>query len=171
MASAAQPRPRSALVGEEIVLTLFDLANHLQKRGERIARRGGLTTREWLLLLQVSGDPSFPGGPCHDGRAGGPLPSAIAEARGVSRANISGLLRSLLRRGLVRQVAGARDRRQRGLRLTGKGRRALSAIQPVRRRANRLLLARLGAAERRRLRDSLRTCLGTVLEEREEAYL
>jgi hypothetical protein len=52
--------PGTASVEESIVLTLFDLSNHLGKLGEGLAGRAGLTTQQWLLLLQVAGDPNFP---------------------------------------------------------------------------------------------------------------
>jgi DNA-binding MarR family transcriptional regulator len=150
-------------VEESIVLTLVDLSNHLQKRGERIARKAGLTAQQWLLLLHVAGDPPSPNG--------APLASGIAEARGVSRASVSVLLEGLVRRRLVRRVAIPGDRRQRALVITPAGRRALRTLEPGRRRANRLLVKRLKQRRRRELLEDLRICLDTVLKEREEAYL
>ena len=55
----AQPKFRRS-IEESIVLTLFDLANHLSKSGELMSREIGLTVKEWILLLQVAGDPNFP---------------------------------------------------------------------------------------------------------------
>jgi DNA-binding MarR family transcriptional regulator len=158
-----------AQVEVAIVLALFDLSNHLLRRGERIARRGGLTAQQWFLLLHIADDPSLPTGAGRSDREPGVLASSLAEARGVSRANISGLLGSLLRRKLVRQRPDPRDGRRRRLEATEAGRRALAAIEPARRKANRLLLAGLSPGERRLLLGWLRGCLGVVLRERGEA--
>jgi DNA-binding MarR family transcriptional regulator len=152
--------PARPSVEETIVLVFFDLANELGKLGEEIAARAGLTTQQWLVLLQVAGDPNFVG-PDTGLRspARGVMASEIAEARGVSRANVSGLVCQLIRKGLVEQRAEPGDRRRKGLFVTTDGRAALASLEGVRRRANRALLADLSAGERRQLLGSLQRCL------------
>ena len=83
----------------------------------------------------------------------------IAEARGVSRASVSTLVAQLLAKGLIRQEAEAGDRRRKGLSVTAKGRASLARLEARRRRANRALLAELGAPERALLLHALRACL------------
>ena len=73
------------------------------RRGERLAAEAGLTTQQWIVLLQIAGDPNFPGAPRR--RPVGVLPSEIAAARGVSRATVSAIVSALLERGLVEQIA------------------------------------------------------------------
>ncbi|MEO8501283.1 MAG: MarR family transcriptional regulator [Vicinamibacteria bacterium] len=152
--------PEKASVEESIVLAVLDLSNQLGKLGEGLAAQAGLTTQQWLVLLQVAGDPNF-----HqpDGRParmkGGVLGSEIAEARGVSRASVSTLVAQLLAKGLIRRQAEASDRRRKGLSITAKGRAALARLDASRRRANRVLLAELGARERVVLLDAVRACL------------
>jgi len=142
------------------VLAVLDLSNQLGKLGEGLAAHAGLTTQQWLVLLQVAGDPNF-----HrpSGRAvlptGGVLGSEIAEARGVSRASVSTLVAQLLGKGLIRRQAEASDRRRKGLSITAKGRAALARLDASRRRANRVLLAELSGKERVVLLRSLRACL------------
>jgi DNA-binding MarR family transcriptional regulator len=157
------PPFRRAEIEEAVVLAFFDLANHLSRRGEGLARRAGLTTHQWLTLLQIAGDPAFASGT--RGAGDGVLASAIAEARGVSRASVSAIVAGLLARGLVRQVAVPEDRRRRRLEVTEAGRRALGAIEPARRRANRALLAELSPRERRQLLGHLRSCLRALAAE------
>jgi DNA-binding MarR family transcriptional regulator len=152
------------------VLSLLDLANHLQRRGEKLAARGGLTTQQWFLLLHIAEDPRFPSGARAGSAEPGVLASGIAEARGVSRANISSLLRGLLSRGLVGQIEDPSDRRRRRLVVTATGRAALAAIEPGRRFANRSLLRGMSPAEREAFLGHLRNCLETIEREREEAY-
>ena len=142
------------------MLAVLDLSNQLGKLGEGLAAQAGLTTQQWLVLLQVAGDPNFH---APDGRApgakGGVLGSEIAEARGVSRASVSTLVAQLLARGLIRRQAEALDRRRKGLSVTARGRASLALLDASRRRANRILLAELGSSERAVLLRSLRACL------------
>jgi DNA-binding MarR family transcriptional regulator len=158
--SPARDRRRPA-VEESIVLTLFDLSNHLTRGGEKLAALGGITARQWLLLLHVAGDRNWPWPGGVDEPAGA-LASEIADLRGVSRAHISAVLASLRRKGLVRQVPDHADRRRKRLTPTAAGRRALRRIEPARRRANRHLLAGLKPAERRKLLTGLESCLRTL---------
>ena len=142
------------------MLAVLDLSNQLGKLGEGLAAHAGLTTQQWLILLQVAGDPNF-----HqpDGRAarpsGGVLGSEIALARGVSRASVSTLVAQLLGKRLIRRQPEASDRRRKGLSITAKGRRALARLDASRRLANRVLLAELGGKERAALLRSLHACL------------
>jgi DNA-binding MarR family transcriptional regulator len=152
--------PAKASVEESIVLAVLDLSNQLAKLGEGLAAHAGLTTQQWLVLLQVAGDPNFH---APDGRVarskGGVLGSEIALARGVSRASVSTLVAQLLGKGLVRQQPEAGDRRRKGLSISAKGRSALTRLDARRRRANRTLLGELGVKERAVLLHALRACL------------
>ena len=147
---------------ESLILTLLDLANHLTRNGERIARREGLTAQQWLLLLQIAGDPNFPnlGATAETGSA--VLASNIAAARGVSRPTISALVSSLVQRGLASQTEDPGDRRQKALRATPAGLEVLDRIQEPRHSANQALLADFDASEIERVLRVLRSCLDTL---------
>jgi len=153
--------PRLArTVEDSIVLTLFDIANELGKLGEDVASRAGLTTQQWLMLLQIAGDPNFAAP--QDGSLPGSMgimASEIARLRGVTRANVSILVAQLVKGGLVEQKEQPADRRRKHLVVTAAGRRALAGIEPARREANKNLFAGLTATERRQLLGLLRTCL------------
>jgi DNA-binding MarR family transcriptional regulator len=157
MARAVSDR---ASVEESIVMALFNLSHQVGKLGEGLAAHAGLTTQQWLVLLQVAGDPNFY---VSDGKAsrskGGVLGSEIALARGVSRASVSTLMAQLLGKGLIRQQSEAGDRRRKRLSVTAKGRATLARLNASRRRANRTLLAELDARERAALLHALRACL------------
>lgn len=146
-------------VEEGVVLALFDVTNQLHKLGDEVAAGAGLTTQQWLVLLQVAGDPNFHQpvrSPADDADTVG---SGIARARGVTRANVSTLVAQLVAKGYLRQQEQTRDRRRKRLLITEQGRRALAAIEPARRDANRKLLGGLDVAERAQLLRSLRACL------------
>jgi DNA-binding MarR family transcriptional regulator len=147
---------------ESLILTLLDLANHLTRNGERIAREEGLTAQQWLLLLQIAGDPNFPGlgAPAE---AGTPvLASTIATARGVSRPTISALVGSLVQKGLVSQAEEPGDRRQKALLATPAGLAVLARIEPARHRANKALLADFEPSEISLVLRILRSCLDAL---------
>ena len=147
---------------ESLILTLLDLANHLTRNGERLARQEGLTAQQWLLLLQIAGDPNFPRlGPATDS-VGAVLASNIATARGVSRPTISALVSSLVEKGLVSQAEDPGDRRQKALRATPAGLAILDRIEPARHRANQELLADFKPAEISAALHLLQSCLGTL---------
>jgi DNA-binding MarR family transcriptional regulator len=147
-------------VEEGVVLALFDIANQLYKLGDAVAAGAGLTTQQWLVLLQIAGDPNF-ARPVRAGGAGDTdtVGSSIARARGVSRANVSTLVSQLIAKGYVRQQEHARDRRRKQLLVTEPGHRALAAIEGARRESNRKLLGGLAPSERAQLLKSLRACL------------
>jgi len=146
---------------ETLILSLLDLINHMNRNAETMASQAGLTVQQWLVLLQVAGDPNFPrpeGSPAGEGL----LASEIARDRGVSRANVSPVVSALLRKGLIAQSDVPGDRRRKRLHLTAAGRRAVETVEPVRRQANRKLFADI---PRRQLEDCLelaQRCLGRL---------
>lgn len=155
---------KAQAVEESLVLTLFDLTNRLSKLGEDVAAGAELTTQQWLVLLQVAGDPNFPA-PSHleNRRSGtGIMASEIAAARGVSRASVSVLVSELLKRGLVRQEEEAGDRRRKRLFVTGDGWHTIESLEDARKSANRELFADLDPGERSDLLGALHKCLGRL---------
>jgi len=147
---------------ESLIVTLLDLANHLTRNGERIAQQEGLTAQQWLLLLQIAGDPNFPrlGAPAEAGMA--VLASTIATARGVSRPTISALVGSLVQKGLVSQAEEPGDRRQKALLATPAGVAVLARLEPERRRSNKALLAGFEPSEISLVLRILRSCLDAL---------
>ncbi len=154
---------------ESVVLALFDLTNHLQRRGERLAAVAGLTTQQWLVLLQIAGEPNFPHSALdEDNRV---LASDIARVRGVSRATISAVVSALEKRGLIREDADPADRRRRHLTITRAGADAIEAIEPDRRAANQRLLGGLDQADRKRMLGYIERCLGVLWDVHEDEKL
>jgi DNA-binding MarR family transcriptional regulator len=154
-----------AAVEEAIVVSFFDIANHLARRGEALARRAGLSTPQWLALLEIGGDSSFGArrsaaqAERTKGAGRGVLASEMADRRGVSRATMSVLVAQLIKLGYVRCDADPEDGRRKLLQLTPDGRQALDAIEPMRRQANRRLLGALSPEERTLLARALGSCL------------
>lgn len=148
------------LLEESVILMLFDVVNYMTKNSEIMAIEGGLTVQQWLVLLQIAGDPSFPITPLAPNSDGaGVLASDIATARGVSRANISTVITALLHKRFVRQTDDPNDRRRKFLTITNKGMKALEQIEPVRSGLNDTLFADFSDEEMTAALQFLRCCL------------
>ncbi len=128
---------------ESLVFLLLNLANQMQRNGDIIADQVSLTTQQWLILLFIGCDPNIPRME-HLKNDRGFLASEIAESLGVSRPNITVLVNSLIKKGLVEQGSDPDDRRRKRLHLTVKGWQIIHKMEPVRRRYNRALFTRLG---------------------------
>jgi DNA-binding MarR family transcriptional regulator len=148
------------LLENSLILMLFDVVNYMTKNSEIMALEGGLTVQQWLVLLQIAGDPSFPRKPLStNSRENGVLASDIAMARGVSRANISTVVTALLRKHFVQQIEDSSDRRRKFLTITRKGMKALVQIEPVRSSVNDGLFDEFTAEEMTTALQFLRRCL------------
>jgi len=152
-----------------MVQVLFDVVNHLTRNGQALAADADLTVQQWILLLQVAGDPSFSAVAGARGAGGEVTASDVARIRGVSRASVSALVSALVRKGLLRQSDGARDRRRKVLAITARGRAALERLEPERRRANRALFENFSRAELARQLTALSGCLGKLRRARDRA--
>jgi len=158
----------SPSIEESVVLTLFDLVNHLTRNGEKMAAASGLTVQQYLTLLQIAGDPNFPhAGGARRGRGEGVLASEMARARGVSRASVSAQVSSLVRKELVRQVEEPDDRRRKMLFVTKAGDSTLAAAEPGRRAANQALFRPWSGDQLGGLQAILEDCLERLTEDRE----
>jgi len=136
-------------VEDAAVLAILDVAHQVERQGANLAARVELTTQQWLVLLQIEGDPNFPR---NNGNPGGPaLASEIAAARGWSRALVSMVISELVKKGLVAQGDDPDDRRRKRLALTPKAKRKLEQIEPLRRRANDILFDGVPAETRAQL--------------------
>ncbi|MBN8526797.1 MAG: MarR family transcriptional regulator [Planctomycetes bacterium] len=111
-----------------------------QASEEHFARNGMSCGRFTVLaLLNRHGDGTL-------------TPSQIADACGVTRATITGLLDNLEQERLIRRERSASDRRTMHVRLTDEGRRFLDRMLPDHFRRMRRLMAGLGRRDRSELR-------------------
>ena len=148
---------------ERIDLALFDLTSHLQRGGERLASQVGITSLQWIVLLQIAGDPNFAEARDAERMM---LATEIANQRALSKPTISAVVSELRRRGLIREQKDPSDRRLRRLVVTQQGARALASLEPIRRAANRRLLQGLDKADRRQLLHYLEQCMAVLWKSR-----
>jgi len=82
--------------------------------------------------------------------------TAISEALGIRRANLVAMVNEIEGRGWVRRAAIAGDRRAQGLRLTGKGRAALTRLKALAAAHERTVTRLISAREKSSLMRLLR---------------
>jgi len=104
-----------------------------------------------LLKKRSAGGPAGAGAGEHC-RPPGPLtPAELADAAGVTRATMTGLIDTLERDGLARRVRDANDRRMMSVNLTPKGRKLLETILPGHFRDMAEIMSPLKESERKTL--------------------
>ena len=128
----------------ETLLTLLRAATDLHGALGQHFTRHNLSHGRFVVLIMLH---TTPGGEmfCSD----------IAEAVGVSRATITGLLDGLERDGLVRRVDHVEDRRRITITLTANGRRFLDGMLPDHFRRLAQSMANLSENDRKKLRELL----------------
>src|SRR5579883_336733 len=94
-----------------LVLQVLATAQALEKAGQRVFKRHGLSPAQFNVLNLLSDQPD------------GLRASALAEALVVDPSNVTGLLKRMKKEDLVREVDNREDRRTHIVALTEKGRR------------------------------------------------
>jgi len=147
---------------DEIIFLLSDIGNFFNKKGDLIAKKAGLTTLQWIVLLNIARDPNLPIVKDVAEPHPGVLASEIAANRGVSRANISQVISTLISNGFVTQADHPSDRRRKTLHVSDKGISALKSIQDERRYLNDRLFDSISNEDQSVLINSLKHLLETV---------
>ncbi len=134
-------------VEESIVMSLLNLADTINKRGDGHCQHFGITTQQYLIMLYLAGDPNIEY--IEENRNSRPIvASELAEAMNVSRPNITNVLNLLIMKNLVEQVREKADWRKKSLILTDAGWALLEKMEPFRKRTNRCLLAHLSEEDK-----------------------
>jgi len=145
MIHGMKPSFETTLVVRDACLCL-----HVQRAARALARRFddalrefGLTNGQFSLMMSLN-RPEPPG------------MAAVASLLGMDRTTLTAALKPLRRRGLVKIMANAADRRGRLMALTRKGGRLLVRAVPVWRRTHAAVEALLPDGDPDRLRRNLR---------------
>jgi DNA-binding MarR family transcriptional regulator len=137
---------------EGIITRMQMLVKHLRQQRQATIEARGLEEHEYSTLHMLGGC-----GPEH--RA---TPGEIATWLRMSPAAITGRIDALERRGLVRRLPSATDRRKVVVELTGEGRRLWRAAGGEQGAEEARVLAALSPADRERLSGLLRQLLHVV---------
>jgi DNA-binding MarR family transcriptional regulator len=119
-------------------------ARALARRFDEALRPAGLTNEQFSLLMSLN-------------RPKPPHMGEVAALLGADRTTLTAALKTLVRRGLAKISADARDRRVRRIALTVEGDARLAAALPFWTQAHDALEAELEGADPVRLRRDLRT--------------
>ena len=149
-------------IHDEIIFLLSDIGNFFNKKGDLIAKKAGLTTLQWIVLLNIARDPNLPVVQNGEAPHPGVLASEIAANRGVSRANISPIISTLIKNKFIAQKDHPTDRRRKTLHVSEKGMSALKSIQDERRFLNDRLFDSITEENQSVLVQSLQHLLKTV---------
>lgn len=148
--------PGSAAVATECSLNLIALSDAIQARAERWAQGAGIPSvaaANVLAILRGAGEPL--------------LPSVVAERMLVTRSNVTGILRSLERRGLVARVASEHDGRQRPAAITPVGRERIEKLQGHLHRSDNELFGSLAPGQQTALLQMLAVLQAAINDDRE----
>ncbi|MGH6987168.1 MAG: MarR family winged helix-turn-helix transcriptional regulator [Caulobacteraceae bacterium] len=126
----SSPSPQTCLC-----LMTQKAARSLARRFDEALRPAGVTSGQFSLLMALARSEPAPMG-------------LLAEILGLDRTSLTAQAKPLIREGLTRIEADARDRRRRLLRLTPKGSKRLAAALPLWRRAHLGLEDELARADR-----------------------
>jgi DNA-binding MarR family transcriptional regulator len=137
-----------------VYLHLLRAGDEVFKVAERNLNRHAISPGRFavLMLLWGGGPTRGPEGADDPGLAPGPrTPAELAEAAGVTRATMTGLVDTLERDGLVRRVPDREDRRMMSVVLTPKARQFLSRMLPGHFQLMAALTSTLSESERQTL--------------------
>ena len=146
---------------ESIILGVMTLGDLLEKKGDNICQKYGVTTQQWLIMLHIANDPNIPYFADFE-KPVSLIACELADALNVSRPNVTNLINSLINKDLVEHIANKRDRRRKHLALTEKGADLINRIEPQRRIANANLLEGLNVSDKEIFMQSLRFCLNKL---------
>ncbi len=125
-------------------------ARTLSRRFDEALRPAGVTSGQFSLLNALN-------------RPEPPSIGAVAQLLAMDRTTLTAALKPLERDGLVTIAADPKDRRNRLVRLTGKGQGALAAAVPIWRDLHAAIVAGLSEVEPDTLRAALTTLSQPVL--------
>ena len=109
----------------------------------------GLTPRQYAVLLAVSLEEGL-------------SQTDLVERTGIDRSTLADIVRRLLKKGLIKRSRSKSDARVYSVRLSDKGRLALTAAQPAADHAEERLLASLEPERRHEFLDSLDRIVRTM---------
>ena len=136
--------PSGSALATECVLNLASVAGQISAMVSYTIREAGLSSAaaaNVLGILRGAGEPL--------------LPSVIAERLVSTRGNVTQVLATLERRGLVRRLTAPKDRRRIPVEITADGIERVDAMQRLQHPADRRFMAALNEHEQRELRRLL----------------
>jgi DNA-binding MarR family transcriptional regulator len=140
----------------DVCLTLWRFSDELSASFEAFYAAHDLSRARGHVLVQLLDAPE------------GLTPAQLADRGGATPANMTGLLRSLQREGLIHRERIAGDRRSQRIRLTAAGRRKVQALLPALARRLSGIARALTPRQRQEMRDACGRICAAAKAMREE---
>ncbi len=140
-----------------ILFSIIDLTSQIRLRGDLIYKFAGITTQQYVILLHLAKDPNIPfieNGDYTEGM----FASELADSLKVSRPGVTNLLKTLMQKGLVKQVEDEQDRRKKRLFLAPAARKLILEIEPLRKEANSAFLSQFNTEEKEQFLSFIERC-------------
>jgi len=149
-------------IDTSILLGIYESAVLLIKQNIEFVAKQGLTNQQFVILIHLAKDPNLPF--LHRKNHEKPMMAyELADALGVTRANVTNLIKALLEKKLVQQIEDKVDRRKKRLTLTKKGETLIKKMQPERKASNAKMLEGLTKKEKEAFLVYLEKCTQNIL--------
>ena len=135
-----------ALLAHEALLNIYYTASCLKKRAGEFFRPFGLTDVQFNLMMLLE---------YQSGKEEGLSQAQISEMMLVNRANITSLVDRMEKADFVVRTAAATDRRYNIVKLTGRGRKLLTRVEPLYAKEVKTVMSILKENEQKRLNNML----------------
>jgi DNA-binding MarR family transcriptional regulator len=137
----------------EAILNIYFTASMMKKRADAFFGQFGLTDVQFNLMELLR---------YQSGKEGGLSQAQISDMMLVNRANITSLVDRMEKVGLVTRTAHSNDRRYNIIKLTSKGEKLFTKVEPHYKEQIHKAMSSLGEPELKKLMASLEKVRGTL---------
>ena len=130
-----------------ILLGIYETAVLLIKKNIEFVAKQALTNQQFVILIHLAKDPNLPFF-TREQHHKPMLAFELADSLGVTRANVTNLIKILLEKKLIKQVEDKIDRRKKRLTLSKRGEDLIKKMQPERLASNKDMLKGLTKSEK-----------------------
>lgn len=142
-----------AFLAHEALLNIYHTASCLKKRGDEFFRPHNLTDVQFNVL-ELLGHQS--------GKLEGLSQAELSDMMLVNRANITSLVDRMEKAGLVSRTTAPSDRRSNIVKLTGKGKKLLSKVEPLYTREVKKIMSAVPDSQQKKLVKMLGDIRGKI---------
>ncbi len=146
-----------------ILLGIYEAATKLVSKNVEFVEKAGLSNQQWIILIYLAKDPNLPY-LIREKHEKPMMASELANALGVTRANITNLINVLLEKKLIKQVEDADDRRIKRLMMTPKAEKLIKTMQPNRLKSNKEHLVGLTIKEKKEFLSYLQRITKNIMD-------
>lgn len=137
----------------EALLNIYYTATCFRKRATEFFKRFGLTDVQFNVMMLLAHQ---------SGNEGGLSQAQLSDMMLVNRANITTLIDRMEKAKLVIRTNAAADRRSNIIKMTARGRKLFTAVEPIYAKQVREIMSRLGETEQKRLISALEKVRGRL---------